>query len=323
MTIASSFWPRKFPNLPRAEERLFEVEPETRILAHCHWQDSPHRHATLLLVHGLEGSSDSGYMLGTAEKAFRQGFNVLRMNQRNCGGTEQLTSTLYNSGLSRDYKSVVEELIARDRLPEIFAAGYSMGGNLVLKMAGEWSDHAPAELRGIAAVSPSLDLAACAGALNRPQNRIYQRHFVNKLKQRMQRKAKLYPGLYPLDGLNRVRSVWDFDDVITARFCGFRDAADYYQRSSALRVIAGIRVPTLIVTAQDDPMIPYPPFLDPALQSNPNITLVAPRHGGHCGFITRQNEGGRFWSEECIVEFCQAHAKQGAVSTARSAKGID
>ena len=200
MTIASSFWRRNFPRLPRATDRLFEVERETRILAHCHWLASPQDHPTLLLVHGLEGSSDSGYMLGTAEKAFTRGFNVLRVNQRNCGGTEQLTSTLYNSGLSRDFKAVVEELIAKDGLPEIFAAGYSMGGNLVLKMAGEWSDAAPAELRAIVAISPSLDLAACARALNRPQNWIYQRHFVNKLKQRMRLKAKLFPGLYPLDG---------------------------------------------------------------------------------------------------------------------------
>ncbi len=319
MTIASSFWRRKFPRLPSAEDRLFEVEPETRILAHCHWQASPQNHPTLLLVHGLEGSSDSGYMLGTAEKAFTKGFNVLRVNQRNCGGTEQLTPTLYNSGLSRDFQAVVEELIVRDGLSEIFAAGYSMGGNLVLKMAGEWSDAAPAELRAIVAISPSLDLAACANALNRAQNWIYQRHFVKKLKQRMRRKAKLFPGLYPLDGLGRVRSVWDFDDVITARFCGFRDAADYYERSSALRVIAGIRVPTLIITAQDDPMIPYPPFLDPALQSNPQITLLAPRHGGHCGFISRQIGSERFWSEERIVEFCLAHAGQGRMASSEAA----
>ncbi len=310
MTIASSFWQRRYPRLSCASERLFEVEPGTRLLAHCHWQAEPRRNPTLVLVHGLEGSSDSGYLLGTADKAYKQGFNVLRMNQRNCGGTEHLTPSLYNSGLSGDYRAVVEELIERDRLPEIFAAGFSMGGNLLLKMAGELGDAAPAELRGVAAISPALDLAGCARALGRPQNWIYERHFVKKLKQRMRRKAKLFPDRYPLNGLGRVSSVREFDDAITARFCGFRDAADYYARASAIRVIGTIRVPTLIITAQDDPMIPYSPFLEPALQSNPNITLMAPRHGGHCAFLGREGGDERFWGEARVVEFCGRLSRQ-------------
>src|SRR5712691_5751622 len=143
MTLAASFVPRRFPALPAPSERLFETEPGTQLLGHCHWQPEAGKHAAVVLVHGLEGSSESGYMRGIAEKAFRAGFSVIRLNQRNCGGTERLTPTLYNSGLSGDYRAVLAELAERDAVPEIFFAGYSMGGNLVLKMAGELGEAAP------------------------------------------------------------------------------------------------------------------------------------------------------------------------------------
>src|SRR5713101_3484 len=196
MTLAGAFWSRRFPRLPAARERLFAVEPGTQILARCHWQARPSDHPTLILVHGLEGSSDSGYMLGTAEKAFADGFNVLRVNQRNCGDTEHLTPTLYNSGLSGDYRYVLQELIERVALPQVFFAGFSMGGNLVLKMAGELGELAPAQLRGVCAVSPALELAASADAVAEPRNFLYEWHFMRGLKRRMRCKARLFPERY-------------------------------------------------------------------------------------------------------------------------------
>lgn len=306
MTIAAAFWPRKFPQLPVGVPREFETEPGTRVLAFCHWHSEPRRHGTLALLHGLEGSSESGYMLGTAEKAFRAGFNVLRVNQRNCGGTEKLTPTLYNSGLSGDIRAIVGELITRDGLPEIFTAGFSMGGNLVLKMAAEMGRVPPPELRGVIAVCPAIELASSADALSEPRNFVYQRHFVARLKKHMRYKASLFPDRYPLNGLEEVRSVREFDEVITARFCGFTDADDYYHRSSALRMIAAIRVPTTIITAQDDPMVPFHIFRNPDLTTNSNISLVTPRHGGHCGFVSRESGDERFWVEARIVEICEA-----------------
>src|ERR1700722_12596320 len=148
MTIACAFWRRKFTRLPASVTRQFEVEAGSKVRGECHWQRDLRRHPTLVLLHGLEGSSESGYILGSAEKAWLAGFNVVRLNQRNCGGTEHLTETLYHSGLSGDIRAVVLELIERDRLPEVFAAGFSMGGNLVLKMAGEFGDSAPKQLCG-------------------------------------------------------------------------------------------------------------------------------------------------------------------------------
>jgi len=306
MTIAANFWPRKFLRLSTSASRLFEVEPGTQVRGECHWQENPSGHPTLVLLHGLEGSSESGYMLGSAEKAFIAGFNVVRLNQRNCGGTEKLTQSLYHSGLSGDIRAVLLELIERDGLPEIFAAGFSMGGNLVLKMAGEFGDAAPPPLRAFIAIAPALDLAACADALAEPQNFLYNRHFVKRLKKRMRYKAGLFPDLFPLDpaSFRRIGTVRNFDDVVTARFCGFRDAAEYYARSSARNVIAAIRRPTLILTAQDDPFVPFRPFQNSAIQANPHITLVAPPHGGHCAFISQEAGPGRFWAESQIVEFC-------------------
>jgi uncharacterized protein len=304
MTIAANFWRRRFPRLPAGAQRTFETEPGSRVRGYCHWQKRPRGHPTLVLLHGLEGSSESGYMLGAAEKGFVAGFNVVRLNQRNCGGTEKLTPTLYHSGMSGDIRAVLLDLIETDRLPQLFAAGFSMGGNLVLKMAGEFGEDAPPELRAIAAVCPALDLAACADALGEPANFIYEHHFVKRLKRRMRYKAQLFAERYPIDGMRSIRSVREFDDVITARFCGFQSADDYYERCSARHVLSNIRRPTLILTAKDDPFVPFRSFEDAAIRDNRYVTLVATDYGGHCAFLSREGGDARFWAETQIVEFC-------------------
>jgi hypothetical protein len=242
-------------------------------------------------------------MLGVAEHAFAAGWNAVRLNQRNCGGTESLTPTLYNSGLSGDFRAVLNELIERDSLQEIFFAGYSMGGNLVLKMAGEMEEAAPRQLRGIATVCPALELARCVDSVDLRQNFIYQRHFVNRLKNRMRRKALLFPQKFDLGPMASVRTLREFDDVITAAYCGFRDASDYYAQCSALRVAGEIRVTTLVLTSQDDPFVPFASFSDPAVAKNPCIRLVAPERGGHCAFISRDSGENRFWAEGRVMDF--------------------
>lgn len=306
-TIAAAFLPRRF-DLPRAENRLFQVDSWSRLLAQCHWQPGKSREApALVIVHGLEGSSDSGYVKGIAEKAYKRGYHVVRINQRNCGGTEGLTPTLYNSSMSGDYQMVLEELIEKDRFAQIFFVGYSMGGNLVTKMAGELAEDAPGALKGICTVCPALDLAACADALERRDNYLYQRHFVNGLMSRYARKAKLYPERYPRDGFGPVRTVREYDDAIIAPQFGYRDAQEYYEAAGAKRVIDRVRVPMLLITAEDDPFVPYASFLALQLESLPTIRFRAPQHGGHCGFVSRYSGGERFWAEQRIAEFCDAH----------------
>jgi predicted alpha/beta-fold hydrolase len=312
MTIAANFWRRPVPLLGGSVTRWFETEPGTTVRGECHWQAEAERHPTLVILHGLEGSCDSGYIRGTAEKAWVAGFNVVRLNQRNCGGTEKMSNTLYHSGLSGDILAVITELIEQDGLPEIFAAGFSMGGNLVLKMAGELGADAPEELRAAVAIAPALDLAACADALAEPRNFIYERHFVKRLKRRMKLKANLFPELFPLEdiaGFRKIRSVREFDDVVTARFCNFRNAGDYYAQSSAAAVVAEIRLPTLIITSKDDPFVPFGPFQNAAIWSNPNITLVATENGGHCAFISEESGAERFWAEARIVEYCKSRSR--------------
>src|SRR5437868_11532208 len=205
MTVVAAFVRRHFV-LPRAEERCFEVDADSKLLGHCHWQEGKDRDIpVLVLVHGLEGSSASNYMLGIAEKAWQRGFHVIRLNQRNCGGTELLTPTLYNSGMSSDYRAVFQELSSGDGFEQIFFAGYSMGGNLVTKMAGEFAAAPPKALRGVGAVCPALDLAACADALERKENLLYERHYVSGLMDRYARKQQMFPDRYPLNGLVPIR----------------------------------------------------------------------------------------------------------------------
>lgn len=312
MTVYAWARPRRFPDLPPPEPRIFTISRSTRVLAHCHWQAERHASPTLMALHGLEGSSDAHYMQGLADKAFRRGFNVVRLNQRNCGGTEHLSEGLYHSGLTEDPLGVLHELTERDGLGSIVVAGYSLGGNLALRLAGELGDAAPAWLKGVAAVSPTLELSACMDALERPANRLYEWNFVQSLQRRLRRKAEAFPGRYDTRGLWRIWSVRGFDERYTAPHHGFRNAADYYHRAASMRVIDRIRVPALVITAADDPFIPVEPFREPRVAANQAITLVVTRFGGHCGYIEAARDGyDGYWAEERIVEFGEKHASGG------------
>jgi predicted alpha/beta-fold hydrolase len=242
-------------------------------------------------------------MRGIARKAWRAGLNVIRLNQRNCGGTEHLTPTLYHSGLSGDIRAVVVEVSARERLDRIWVAGYSMGGNLALRMAGEARSALPA-LRGVVAVGPNINPGDCVTALERPTNWMYHGYFLNRLKARLRRKAALFPGKFALSRLSGIRTLREFDEVYTAPDGGYENADDYYDRAGARHVLAGIEVPTLIITAQDDPFIPYSMFNTDTIASNSWIRLWAPKHGGHCGFVQRPRVGEDvYWAENRLVEF--------------------
>jgi predicted alpha/beta-fold hydrolase len=304
MTLYAWARPRRFPRLPAPEDRHFDVEAGTRVLAHCHWQPERAAHPALLALHGLEGSSHAHYMRGLADKAFARGFNVVLLNQRNCGGTEELAEGLYHSGLTADADHVLGELSARDGIRQIVVAGYSLGGNLALKLAGDYGDAPPRELRGVCAVSPVMELAACVDALERRQNAVYQWNFVRGLKARMRRKSRSHPGRFPTERLGEIRSVRQFDEIFTAPHFGFGGASDYYHRASAMRVIDRIRVPALVITAADDPFVPIAPFRDPRVTSNPHIRLIVTPHGGHCGFVADASDSrDGYWAEDRIVEF--------------------
>jgi hypothetical protein len=288
------------------------------VLCHCHWQPEPERSTrlTVVLVHGLEGSSDSRYIQGIATRAFAAGMNVVRMNMRNCGGSEALTPTLYHSGRSADVGAVVRHFAERFALAHVALAGYSMGGNLVLKLAGEWGAEPP--LAAVATVCPAIDLAAGADALHEPANRVYEWHFLRGLVRRLRHKAELFPGLYRIDGLGPIRSIREFDQKVVAPHCGFSSADDYYYRAASARVVDRIAVPTLILSAADDPFIRLSPETRARVLANPRIQFVETRHGGHCAFLARRS-AGLHWAEDTVVRYFQAVAMGAPSATPPSA----
>jgi len=315
MTIIGSKRPRSFSILRQAPERReFQTEAPTRVAAYCHWQPDRQRRPTALIIHGLEGAADAGYVLGTAGKAFAAGFNVLRYNVRGCGGTSHLSPALYHSGLTVDLHHVVRELIGRDGLSRLFLIGFSMGGNQALKLAGELGRGAPEQLRGVCAVSPPIDLEACSRAIARRENWIYEIRFLISLRKTMREKDKLFPGLYDLGRIGGVKHLWDWDDAMQP-YNGFRDARDYYAQASSLPFIPRIRVPTLIIHAEDDPFIPFDAFTDPRVAANPSVLLAASRCGGHVAFCgRRQPDEDRAWAENRAVEFCRLLSRDAAGS---------
>ncbi len=298
--------PRRFPLLPVHETRLIKVAPDSRVLIQCNWQLNRKSCPTIILLHGLEGSAQSSYMLGIAEKAWIKGFNAVRMNLRNCGGTEDLTPTLYNAGLSDDLALVVDDLTQKENLSEVHISGISMGGNIVLKLAGEWGSSPPSQVTCLSAISPSIDLGLAADAISKSSNLVYQLRFVRGLKARLRRKAHFYPEIYSTDDLKKVHSVREFDDRFTAPYCGYGNAVKYYNQASALRVIDQISLPTLILASEDDPFVPFETFLSTLISQNPFLSLISPCYGGHAGFISSRNKiEDCSWAENRVVEFAK------------------
>jgi len=304
-TLASFFLSRSISVSP-AEERLIEVEPGVKVLCHCHWQPDRENALTILIIHGLEGSSDSQYMLGIAAKGMAAGMNVVRMNQRNCGGTDAISPTLYHSGRSQDLAAVARHLIDREGLSHLALAGFSMGGNLVLKLAGEWGREGPAQFCAVAAVCPAVDLGPSADALHLLSNRLYEYYFVIQLRQRLRKKARLFPGQFDLSRLRSVSTLRDFDDKITAYYCGFTGADDYYARAAAAPVLDRIAVPALILHAANDPFIRILPETRRKILANPNITFVETDDGGHCSFLAARDGYDGHWAERQVVEFLRS-----------------
>ena len=301
-TIASFLLPRRI-TVPKSEEQLIEVEPGIHVLCHCHWQADRRSSLTVIVVHGLEGSTESHYMLGIAEKGLAAGMNVVRMNQRTCGGTDHLAPTLYHSGRSGDVMAVANAFIDRDGISRFALCGFSMGGNIVLKTAGEWGTNGPPEFCAVAAVCPAMDLAASADALHHPVNRLYEQYFLWKLKARMRNKAQCFPGQYDLSRLRGLKSLRDFDDKVTAFYCGFSGAVDYYARAAAANVVDKIAASTYILYARNDPFIRVTPETRRKVERNPNITFVETEDGGHCSFLGERNGYDGHFAEREIVDF--------------------
>jgi len=246
-------------------------------------------------------------MLGLAKKGLAAGMNVVRMNQRNCGGTEGVAPTLYHSGLSRDVAAVAQNLVEQDRISKFALVGFSMGGNLVLKLAGEWGREGPSQFRAVAAVCPAMDLAASSDALHSLGNRLYEYYFIWKLRRRLRSKARLFPKVFETSRLRGVSTLREFDDKITAHYCGFTGAVDYYSRAAAANVVDRITVPAFILHAANDPFIRILPETRKKILANPHITFLETEDGGHCSFLAQPDGDDGRWAESQILEFLRKY----------------
>jgi predicted alpha/beta-fold hydrolase len=240
-----------------------------------------------------------------SKKAFAAGFHTVRVNTRNCGGTEHLTPTLYCAGLSQDVGHVTKHLRENCGTEDIYLAGVSLGANIILKHLGEQGTSAG--IQGAAVVSPPIDLALCAQRMLEPQSWIYQRYFVQKLKEHMLRKALHYPAITDLRRLARVRTIYEFDDVVTAPHFGFGTADNYYRLASSAPLLRNIRTPTLLIQAMDDPMVPYEPFQNSGIEENKFLHLLVTQYGGHVGFLGSRPacaaDQDAYWAESRVVQF--------------------
>jgi predicted alpha/beta-fold hydrolase len=294
-TIAAHFWKRpdvasEFP----VERRLYRTEPDVQVLV-CSQRPRGEAFGELVMVHGLEGSGHAGYIRSLSAAALRAGFAVHRFHMRTCGGTEGLCRTLYHAGLTGDLLSVLREFRREGRSPA-FLAGFSLGGIVVLKLAGEMGESAREYVRGICTVSAPLDLEACARRIGEPDNRLYEARFVRAMRRRL-----CATGRYQMRQFAGLRSVYELDDRFTAPSFGFGNAANYYRTQSALGFLEGLRVPALLIQAQDDTFVPFTAYESVAVRSNPWVRLMATEHGGHLGFIGCAPH--RLWSDEAIMEW--------------------
>jgi len=301
LTIAGNFWPRNhdftpFPN----QRRLVQTDPETQVLVDTHHLAKP-AIGHVILLHGLEGSAESGYNISMAWDALNVGFIAHRFHMRTCGGTAHLCKTLYHAGLTADLRAFVQQLRAgpepESTLP-IFLIGFSLGGNVALKLAGEEGNSNL--IQGVCAVSTPIDLAAATKRMQHLDNRIYERRFVNRMKERL-----LETGRYTKADLKGCDSIWTIDDRITAPSFNFGTAANYYDTQSAKNFLDAIRIPTLLIQAKDDTFIPFEMYSHPAFGRNTNLHLIATDHGGHLGFLSRHSP--RFWLDGVVLEFIAAN----------------
>ena len=280
------------------------VDDGTTIISYEHQPAIPAR-GQIVFLHGLEGSADAGYIRSFTATALQFGFAAHRMNFRTCGGTEALCRTMYHSGLTSDTAYVLQQIRRRTNSP-LFLVGFSLGGNVALKLTGELGKNEL--LAGPVAVSPPIDLAACVKAIDRPGNIVYARRFLDRLRSRIRRKIALSPGSYSAEFLDSVYSIWDFDNRFTAPLFGFGRAANYYATQSAINYASQIRTPTLLIAAKDDPLVPFEIFRHPAIERNEAIEVLAPDYGGHIGFLSRRQP--RFWVDLNAMNWIQRVADE-------------
>jgi predicted alpha/beta-fold hydrolase len=303
---ALGYWLRRMLRwtLP-AEDLVVEAGPGVRLLLRATWQPGPREdRPTLLIVHGLGGSDASAYVVSAGRHAHARGWHVVRMNMRGSGDGFALCPLLYNAGLDADLVAAASAVAAV--APRVAIVAFSLGANLALLALGRRRAELPAGLVGLAAVSPPLDLSACADALEAPGNGLYQGYFMRMLAEGYRQRHRVRPDLFAEGRERGLRTVREYDDRITAPFGGYESAAQYYARSSAGPWLGEIDRPALVLAAADDPMIPVESVARWPLSTSVHREIVPT--GGHVGFVSRARAPRWFWAPERAMAFLEAAA---------------
>lgn len=254
-----------------------------------------------VLCHGLEGRSDRAYMKGMARAFNRRGIDAVAYNYRGCSGEPNRQKKFYTAGATDDLEDVLTSIRALGQYDSIYLVGFSLGANLVLKYAGENGRNIQPDIKGVAAVSAPCELRSSSIELDKLKNRIYTRRFLKMLCDKIRDKAASFPELGRID-LDSIKTLRQFDDMVTAPVSGFADAEDYWHRASCIRVLSGTAVPVLILNAADDPILGPECYPYKVARTHDNVFLEVPKWGGHVGFMQRPGDP-EYWHEQRTVEF--------------------
>lgn len=261
----------------------------------------------VVISHGLEGNSSRAYMKGMAKIFIDNGIDVISWNYRGCGPELNKKPILYHSGASYDLDTVVKHGI-KIGYKSIHLIGFSLGGNITLKYVGEQASSIYHEIKSAIGFSVPVDLAAGCIKISKPGNRLYALRFLRNLKKKAQLKHQQFPDKFPLNGIDKINDLWAFDDVYTGPVHGFKNAQDYYNKSSSINFLENITIPALIVNAKNDPFLPDECYPYEIANKNDNITFETPKHGGHVGFMSFNNNG-YYWSEKRALDFVKEALK--------------
>jgi len=294
-----TIYPTLFRPLPVTNPQRQRIEtPDGDFLDIDYHLSTAGRHGRLVVVsHGLEGNARKKYPLGMASHLTSCGWDVICFNFRGCSGEPNRLSRFYHSGVTDDLHTVIRHGLMEGGYSTVALIGFSMGGNQTLKYLGEEPEKVPDEVKAAVAFSVPCDLAGSARRLEAWENKLYMQYFMRGLREKIRIKSAMFPELLNTEGLDEMCTFFPFDNRYTAPLHGFRDAADYYRRCSSKQFLHAIRVPTLLVQAEDDPFLSASCYPKEEAAVNRVLSLLVPRHGGHVGFV-QFNRANRYWSEE-------------------------
>ena len=296
-----TLWPTLFRRVRTVQWSRERLElPDGDFLDLDRWTGGSRRVA--ILSHGLEGNSRRPYMAGMAHAFKKRGWDVVSWNFRGCSGEPNRLCRSYHSGATEDLAAVVDHAVRVHDYKQIVVVGFSLGGNLTLKYLGELGDQ-PGRVCGGAGISVPCDLEAAATRMAGPDCAFYMRRFLRDMGEKMRAKARQFPGKIRVEALDGMTTFRQFDDAFTGPLHGFRDAQDYWDRCSCAGWLDRIRVPALLLNAQDDPFLAPSCFPAARAQSSSWVHLAAPPHGGHVGFVAGIASGHEYWSETRTANF--------------------